>query len=84
MPLESKRVYYIILYNIVQYYIEAGMREDFMISGIQQIGINQASNIAVALREEYHIFCSVVKSPDLVLSPDMPAEDVVKAVSELF
>ena len=26
----------------------------------------------------------VVKSPDLVLSPDMPAEDIVKAVSELF
>ena len=26
----------------------------------------------------------VLKSPDLVLSPDLPAEDVVKAVSELF
>ncbi len=32
-------------------------------------GVNQASNIAVALREEYHIFCSVVIYP--VIPPGM-------------
>jgi glycine C-acetyltransferase len=32
-------------------------------------GVNQATNIAVALREEYHIFCSVVVYP--VIPPGM-------------
>ena len=32
-------------------------------------GVNQASNIAVALREEYKIFCSVVIYP--VIPPGM-------------
>lgn len=34
-----------------------------------EAGVNQASNIAVALREEYHIFCSVVIYP--VIPPGM-------------
>lgn len=36
---ESKRVYNIRVYNKLKYYIETDMKDNFMISGIQQIGI---------------------------------------------